>query len=264
MAKTLFIDTTKCMGCRGCEVACKQWNDLEADIRPYNGSYQTKENFAPQTYTVVNMKELETDDGGVKFLFGKRQCMHCTEASCMMVCPQKAISRTPEGAVVIDREKCIGCGYCVQNCPFDVPQVDQKTKKASKCTLCADRIAEGLVPACVKVCPPGAIQFGEREELLVKAKARLEEIKALFPNAYLYGEKEVKGAALYLVTEKPGVYGLPPEGTQVPWQVKFWKYFARPVGEIALGATALVALAGLYFNYIAKPKPHEASRKEEM
>ncbi|MDI3281507.1 MAG: 4Fe-4S dicluster domain-containing protein [Bacillota bacterium] len=261
MPKTLYVDTTKCLACRGCEVACKQWNGLKADLRPMKGFYQTKEGYAPQTYTLVNMRELPTDDGGVRWLFAKRQCMHCAEATCMMVCPKDAISRTEEGAVVIDQDKCIGCGYCAQNCPFEVPQVDQRQNKAFKCTLCADRIANGLIPACAKTCPSGAIQFGEREELLEAARARLAEIKGLFPHAYLYGEKEVGGAALYLLTEAPSYYGLPPAGTQVPWQVKFWKYFARPVGEIALGATALVALAGIFFTYVAKPKPEQPVAK---
>lgn len=279
MAKTLYIDTSKCMGCRGCETACKQWNDLKHDFKgdlagekfeflPYNGTYQTKTDFAHQTWNIVNMEEMATDDGGVKWLFGKRQCMHCTEAACIMVCPVDAIYRTPEGIVYLDADICIGCGYCVQNCPFNVPKLDYRQKgigvwekKATKCNFCADRVQNGLTPACHKACPTGAVQFGEREELLEKARARLAEIKRLFPNAYLYGEKEVGGAVLYLLTEAPSYYGLPPAGTQVPWQVKFWKQFARPVGEIALGATALVALAGIFFTYVAKPKPEQPVAK---
>lgn len=256
MANTLFIDTTKCIACRGCEVACKQWYGLKADIQPFKGYLQTKDGFAPQTYTFVKMQELPATDGGLRWVFGKRQCMHCTEAACIMVCPKQAIYRTKEGAVVIDQDKCIGCGYCVTNCPFGVPRVDPTLHKASKCLLCADRIAAGLVPACAKACPPQAIQYGEREQLLGVAKARLSELKNLYPNAYLYGEKEVGGSVLYLLTEDPACYGLPPAGTQVPWQVGFWKSVARPVGEISLGATALVALAGIVSNFLLRPR-HE-------
>jgi formate dehydrogenase iron-sulfur subunit len=275
MAKTLLIDASKCMGCRGCESACKQWNDLQADIKgdlagekfeflPFNGSYQTKENFAHQTYTLVQMTELASDDGGVKWLFGKRQCLHCTEATCMMVCPVDAISRTPEGAVYLDQEKCVGCGYCVQNCPFGVPQLDYKQKgiglwekKAAKCNLCADRVQNGLLPACAKTCPPGAIKFGEREELLALAKERAGQLQPLFPKAQVYGESQVGGTVLHVLTDDPVQYGLP-AAVSVPWQVKLWKYFARPVGELAVGGGLLVILAGLFFNYVlpAKETPH--------
>ncbi|MGE5509485.1 MAG: 4Fe-4S dicluster domain-containing protein [Chitinophagales bacterium] len=264
MSKTLFIDTSKCMGCRGCESACKQWNDLKADIQPYRGNYQTKTDFAHQTYTFVRMEEVATDDGGVKWLFGKRQCMHCTEATCEMVCPVDAITRTPEGALNLDQEKCTGCGYCVQNCPFGVPKLDYKEqgvgiwkKKAAKCNMCADRVAEGMIPACAKTCPPGAIKFGEREELLALAKERLGKIQPLFPKAQIYGETQVGGTVLYLLTDDPALYGLP-TAVSVPWQVKLWKNFARPVGEVALGGGLLVILAGLFFNYVmpAKETPH--------
>lgn len=253
MAKTMFIDSTKCMACRGCEVACKNWNDLEADIQPFNGSYQTKEDFATQTYTVVKMTEV-VKDGRVDWIFGKRQCMHCTEAACIMVCPKNAIKRSSEGAVWIDQDLCIGCGYCVQNCPFGVPKLDTATHKSTKCSLCVSRVENGLTPACSKACPTGAIQFGERRDMEVAAHKRLAVVKRSYPNATIYGNEEAGGTVLYILTEDPSVYGLPPHGTQVPWQVKFWQNFARPVGNIALGGTLALLLVAAWFNFVQKPK----------
>lgn len=252
MAKTMFIDTSKCMACRGCEVACKNWNDLAADVRPFNGSYQTKEDFAVSTRTFVSMTEVEKANG-IDWVFGKKQCMHCTEASCMMVCPKNAIQRSPEGAVYIDQDLCIGCGYCVQNCPFGVPKLDPVSHKSSKCDMCVSRIENGLTPACVKTCPTGAIQFGEREDMLRAAQIRLATVRRTYPNATIYGNEEAGGTVLYILTEDPSVYGLPPHGTQVPWQVKFWQYFARPVGNIAVGGTILLLLVATWFNYVQKP-----------
>lgn len=262
MAKTMFIDTSKCTACRGCEVACKNWNDLKADIRPFNGSYQTKEDFATQTYTFVNMTEVEKGTG-VDWLFGKRQCMHCTEAACMMVCPKNAIQRSPQGAVYIEQDLCIGCGYCVQNCPFGVVKLDTATHKSSKCSLCVSRIENGLTTACSKTCPPGAIQFGEREDLLRAAQIRLAQVRRTYPNANLYGNKECGGTVLYILLDDPAVYGLPPHGVQVPWQVKFWQNFARPLGNIALGGTALLLLVATWFNFVQKPKETDTGAKVE-
>jgi formate dehydrogenase iron-sulfur subunit len=119
------------------------------------------------------------------------------------------------------------------------------SKKASKCNMCADRVANGLIPACAKTCPPGAITFGEREELLAAANERLAKLQGSFPNAQIYGDKQVGGTVLYLLTEQPEVYGLP-AAVSVPWQVRMWKWLARPVGELALGGSlAFVVLAAI-------------------
>jgi formate dehydrogenase iron-sulfur subunit len=138
--------------------------------------------------------------------------MHCTEASCESVCPTGAISHQG-AAVVIDQEWCIGCGYCIQACPFNVPHKEHGPEggTARKCTFCVDRQADGLAPACVESCPAGALQFGERNELIAQAKARVEDLKKDgYPNATFYGENELSGLhALYVLAESPSIYGLP-------------------------------------------------------
>jgi formate dehydrogenase iron-sulfur subunit len=137
--------------------------------------------------------------------------MHCTHASCEEVCPVNAISYQGE-VVFIDQKQCIGCGYCVQACPFDIPHRDEITGTSRKCTLCIDRITNGEQPACAKTCPPGAIQFGERDNLILAARKRVHTLVSRYgyPNANVYGEHELGGLhTIYVLTDRPSVFGLP-------------------------------------------------------
>ncbi|MCL4515462.1 MAG: 4Fe-4S dicluster domain-containing protein [Firmicutes bacterium] len=258
--KAIYVDTSKCTGCRGCEVACKQWNSLPADPQPFAGSYQTKRDFAPNTYTFVRMNEVATSDGEVRWLFRKSQCMHCTDAACVEVCPKNAIHHTDYGTVYRDADKCIGCGYCVNNCTFGITKLDEVAHKATKCNFCLDRVEAGLEPACAKTCSTGAIQFGDREQMLKLAHQRLAALKPGFPEARIYGEQELGGTGfIYLLTDRPEKFGLP-ENPVVPWTVKIWQHVVRPAGEVMLGGTVLALLAAALLGAGKTGKVDKAAR----
>lgn len=244
MAKlSKFIDTSKCTACRACQVACKQWNELPAEKVQYMGTFQTVFDTSPNTFTYVSMKE-SFADGKHTWTFAKQGCLHCTEASCEKVCPEGAISHSATGVVVRDEEKCIGCGYCAQYCPFNIPKIDKTSKKMSKCHLCSDRVANNLEPACAKTCAPGAIEFGDRDKLVQSAKARLAEVKKVYPDANLYGldEQFLAGTnVFYLLTEKPEYYGLPAKPA-VPTAAIIWKDVISPIGKV-LPVAAISAIA---------------------
>lgn len=209
MAKQgILVDVSKCTGCRGCQVACKQWNNLPATKTKFSGSY---ENPVTMNGAYTKVKFIETvENGQVRFLFRKIQCMHCTEASCMAVCAAGAISRADNGQAVIDRDTCIGCKNCVVACPFGAIGFDEETGTSGKCWGCQDRVENGLTPACAKTCPTGAITFGPREELLARAKERVAQLQAAGKEAYIYGETELGGLGnIYVLDARPEVYGLP-------------------------------------------------------
>ena len=205
MPKARLIDVSKCTACRGCQVACKQWNELPAEHTTQQGTYENPPELSGHTWIKVEFKERPGE-----WLFRAHTCMHCTEASCEEVCPTGAISHQGE-VVIIDQEWCIGCGYCVQACPFHVPGKDEEEGIARKCRFCIDRITNGYEPACATTCPSGAIQYGERADLIATARSKVQTLRADgHPNATLYGEDEMGGLhTLYVLTDQPSVLGLP-------------------------------------------------------
>lgn len=266
MAKlSKFIDTSKCTACRGCQTICKSWNELPAEILPFKGSLQTHEDTSPITFTYVQMIE-KVDGDKIQWSFRKRQCMHCTDAACIKVCPENALSHTESGAVVRDYDKCIGCGYCSKYCPFGIAKVNEDEKKMYKCTLCADRVANNRKPACAQTCAPNAITFGDRTELVTKAKARLEEVNKTYPNANLYGldEQFLSGTnVIYLLLEDPEFYGLP-MSPSIPTSAGVMKDVIQPVGKI-LPLTAIGALAvSAFLNRVSANKEEEHGKGEKL
>jgi len=229
MSKALLVDTTKCIGCRSCQVSCKEWNDLPGEKTgvPRAGlGLQNPVTVSSKTLTLVTYHEVAAAGapGGLKYVFAKRQCMHCNDPACASACPVAALHKTAEGAVVYDRGKCIGCRYCVWACPFGVPTVewDSLAPEIRKCTLCYDRTTqpapqrrngkaltpqetarfEGAeaAPACVKQCPAGALTYGERDPLLGEAKRRIQDSPGKYVK-HVYGEHEAGGtSALYLAS----------------------------------------------------------------
>ena len=171
--------------------------------------------------------------------------MHCADPACAKGCPEEAITKLENGAVVIDEDKCVGCGYCTHNCPFSVPKVDREKNKSTKCDLCFDRIAEGMEPACSKTCTADAIRFGTKEEMLKRAEKRVAILKEEgYKDANVYNPQGVGGIhMLYVLPEKPAVYDLP-ENPQTPDSIDLWKDIVRPIGKIA-GAGALVGVLGM-------------------
>jgi len=253
MAKAMLIDVTKCMGCRGCQVACKEWNDLPAETTACLGCYDNPENLSPITWNRVEFYEYE-QNGQVNWFFRPVRCMHCLDAPCVRVCPTGALYKHELGFTAYDESLCNGCGYCTQFCPFDVPRLKETTflgkGKSSKCTFCQDRVPAGQVPACAKTCPPEAIQFGEREELMEKAQARLAYLHngapRPFPEAVLYNPSGVGGTAMmYILPENnPGRFNLPKDPSGAVANV--WQKIIQPLGEVALGATVLGVIAAFF------------------
>jgi len=225
----MLVDVSKCIGCWWCYAACKNYNKLPETIKP---DIEQPPELSPEVWTTL----YTTNRGGV-WSSRKQACMHCTDASCEQVCPTGAISHQG-AAVIIDQEWCVGCGYCVQACPFGVPHKDEHVGTARKCTFCIDRISNGEQPACAAACPTGAIQFGTRTDLLTAAKTRVEALKANgYPNTNLYGEHESGGLhILYVLTDQPSVYGLP-EAPQVATTQAAFKWLA---GVIAAGVIAIL------------------------
>jgi formate dehydrogenase iron-sulfur subunit len=195
-------------------VACKEWNEREATQTVFSGSYENPKDLSPQTWLKMRFTEVERG-GKFSWLFTRRACMHCTNASCAIVCPVGAILHTDEGFVHIDQEWCIGCGYCTQSCPFDVPKLDHHEGTAMKCQFCTvvglNRVAAGQEPACVKACPPDALTYGDRDTLVAEGQKQVAALKAKGrPNANLYGESILGGLhVMYVLDDSPAVYGLP-------------------------------------------------------
>jgi len=225
MTIAVLCDANKCIGCRGCQVACKQWNENdeyipsptdETGVQTKNwGSYENPPQLSAHTWTKIRFTELEYA-GKFHWVFTKLQCMHCEHPACAAACPVGALQKTAEGPVVYDDNKCFGCRYCMVACPFGIPtfEWDEPLPWIRKCTFCADRLGAGLEPACVKSCPANALKMGEREELIIEARERIAASPDKYVN-HIYGEKEVGGTSwLYLSPVPFEELGLPVLGSE--------------------------------------------------
>ncbi|WP_052343935.1 4Fe-4S dicluster domain-containing protein [Kallotenue papyrolyticum] len=262
-AMGFLTDTTLCIGCKACEVACKQWNQLPMDNFGWTGhSYDHTGDLGATTWRhVAFIERLDGADGQrvdvmppfqSHWLMMSDVCKHCVRAGCLEACPTGAIIRTEFDTVVIQQEICNGCGYCVPACPFGVPELSLFDGKAHKCTLCYDRVTAGLEPACAKACPTDSIQFGPVEHLLERARQRVADLHARgVTSAYIYGDRAVGGThgidglnALFILTAEPEVYNLP-AAPELP-QDKVGRAFLSTLGAaLALGVAAVAALRRL-------------------
>lgn len=246
----MLIDPSRCMGCRACQVACKQWNQLPADETRFTGSYENPPRLSPNTWMRITFQEKETEKG-IKWFFGNQRCMHCTDAACKISCPVGAIDHTETGAVVIDYNKCIGCNWCVANCPFGVISFDRKTNLPQKCTFCSDRQANGYTPSCAGACPTGAIAFGDRGDLLNIAETRVRTMQANGnTKASVYGLEEVGGTGMIYILEDAPAYYKMPASPGVPLKARVWHFLYRPLRVFVVLAIGL----GLWANH-NKTKP---------
>src|SRR4051794_38218763 len=243
-----FTDTSVCIGCKACEVACKEWNNVPAESLGFTGeSYDNSGDLganrwrhvafieqkvpvdgvteaAPDSWVkeaarqqlVEHGLDAHDDDSGFRWLMSSDVCKHCTRAGCLDVCPTGALFRTEFGTVVVQGDICNGCGYCVSACPFGVIETRKDDGRAFKCTMCYDRLTDGLMPACATACPTQSIQFGDLDELQERADARLATLQSQgVETARLYGRDENDGVggagAFFLLLDEPEVYGLPPD-----------------------------------------------------
>jgi formate dehydrogenase iron-sulfur subunit len=258
-----LIDTTKCIGCKACQVACMEWNDLRDEIGTCTGHYDNPHDLSESSWTLMRFAEYENPKGDLEWLIRKDGCMHCEDPGCLKACPSPgAIVQYANGIVDFQEENCIGCGYCVTGCPFDVPRISKKDKKAYKCTLCSDRVSVGLEPACVKSCPTGAIVFGTKEDMKQHAEERIEDLKSRgFDQAGLYDPAGVGGTHVMYVlhhADQPSLYSGLPDAPKISPTVRLWKGAAKPLALFAMAATAAVG----FLHYIGIG-PNETDEGDE-
>ena len=258
-----LIDISKCIGCKACQAACMEWNDLRDTTGKSRGSYDNPADLSDRSWTVMRFAEAEPTPGRLEWLIRKDGCMHCADPGCLKSCPAPgAIIQYKNGIVDFHQGQCVGCGYCIIGCPFNIPRLSKQDGKAYKCTLCSDRVAVGLEPACAKTCPTGAILFGSKEDMLHHAAGRVAELKERgFQQAGVYNPSGVGGTHVMYVlqhADRPELYyGLPKEPGISPL-VALWKDIAKTLMNLGLGA----ALLGGIFHYLTQV-PSEVPEDEE-
>jgi len=257
-----LIDVSTCIGCKACQAACMEWNDIRDEVGSNSGHYDNPHNLTAASWTVMRFAEVE-EAGKLEWLIRKDGCMHCADPGCLKACPAPgAIVQYANGIVDFHEENCIGCGYCITGCPFDIPRMSQKDGKAYKCTLCSDRVAVGQAPACIKACPTGALQFGSKAQMKDYAAERIADLKERgYAQAGLYDPPGVGGTHVMYVlhhADRPELYRQLPADPGISPLVSLWKGIAKPLASATLG---LVALASL-FHYVVKG-PNEVSKEME-
>jgi formate dehydrogenase iron-sulfur subunit len=263
-----FTDTSLCIGCKACEVACKEWNEIPEDGLDWTGhSHDNTGGLGADSWRHVAFVEQRVQVGlhepnfqrvplaapqedsaqaaeGFRWLMASDVCKHCTHAACLDVCPTGAIFRTEFGTVVVQEDVCNGCGYCVPACPYGVLDKREEDGRIFKCTLCYDRLSEGQEPACAKACPTDSIQFGELEELRARAAGRVEQLHDVgVVQARLYGENPHDGVggdgAFFLLLDEPEVYGLPPDPIVTTRDLPgMWRAVGVAAGALLAGGIA--------------------------
>ncbi|RAO74911.1 formate dehydrogenase subunit beta [Dyella jiangningensis] len=258
-----LIDVSRCIGCKACQSACMEWNDLRQEVGHFEGSYQNPNDLSPSVWTLMKFAEYENEQGNLEWLIRKDGCMHCEDPGCLKACPAPgAIVQYANGIVDFISDNCIGCGYCVKGCPFDIPRISKTDHKSYKCTLCSDRVTVGLEPACVKACPTGAILFGTKTDMKHQAAERIVDLKSRgFDKAGLYDPAEVGGTHVMYVlhhADKPSLYSGLPDKPGISPMVEAWKGVMKP---LALAGIALATVVG-FFHYMIKG-PNEVTEADE-
>ncbi|WP_371650821.1 4Fe-4S dicluster domain-containing protein [Streptomyces mirabilis] len=269
-----FTDTSVCIGCKACEVACKEWNAIPEDGMPLSGmSYDNTQGLGASTWRHVAFIEQKVPapegrtelslvegvpaapeppqaPGDMRWLMSSDICKHCTHAACLDVCPTGSLFRTAFGTVVVQEDICNGCGYCVPACPYGVIEQRPHDGRAFKCTMCYDRLGAGQEPACAKACPTQSIQFGPLDELRERAALRVDQLHEQgVERAHLYGHDPQDGVggdgAFFLLLDKPEVYGLPPDPVVTTRDLPaMWRHAGTAALSLAGGIALAFALAG--------------------
>jgi len=250
--KGFFTDTSVCIGCKACEVACKEWNAIPEDgLNLLGSSYDNTGALGASTWRHVAFIEqrqpVQGGDGAagdLRWLMSSDVCKHCTHAACLDVCPTGSLFRTEFGTVVVQEDICNGCGYCIPACPYGVIDQRKDDGRAWKCTMCYDRIGDGLMPACATACPTESIQYGDLDELRDRARERVATLQAAGEtSAQLYGDDPADGVggtgAFFLLLDQPEVYGLPPDPVVTTRDLPaMWRRAAVAAVTMAAGVAA--------------------------
>ncbi|MGE0737183.1 MAG: formate dehydrogenase subunit beta [Alphaproteobacteria bacterium] len=259
-----LIDVSKCIGCKACQVACLEWNDRREEVGVNDGTYQNPPDLTPASYTLMRFSEwVNPESGDLEWLIRKDGCMHCADPGCLKACPAPgAIVQYVNGIVDFVKENCIGCGYCIKGCPFNIPRISQADSKAYKCTLCSDRVAVNQEPACAKACPTQAIVFGTKEAMLKHAQTRITDLKSRgYKNAGIYDPPGVGGThVLYVLhhADKPEIYAGLPKNPVISPVVEIWKGLTKYAGLAAIAAFGVLGLA----HYVIA-RPNRVSQADE-
>ncbi len=233
--KALLIRPDRCIACRSCQVACKEWNGLPAEKTHNRGSFENPADLSDKLHNRIRFIE-KTGNDGMEWHFFSERCLHCGDAACVRVCPSGALYRTAVDTVACNKDKCVGCHYCISACPFQKPRYDSEGK-ISKCHMCSDRTTNGLEPSCAKCCPTNAIRYGDRDTLIQEA---VEE--GLVP----YGASDLGGTGVvYALSQPPSLYGLP-EKPEIPLAITLWRDLIRPLGWVGFWG----ALSFTFLHYV--------------
>lgn len=273
MARMAYsFDSSKCTGCHGCQVSCKQWNQEKTVATKFSGSYQNPPQLDKDTRMIVRYYENFEKDTIPQLNLLKFQCFHCGDAACVKVCPSGALSKTAHGSTAVDTGKCIACGYCHSACPFTIPVVGTHV---NKCDMCFSRTQNGSdsdrtsTPACVKTCPAGALEYGNRESLLDQAHKRIAWLKSRgYSQANVYGDNVLGGLGVISILKYPPAnYGLP-ANPSVPSEIIAWKDVFNPFGLVmlagAMGLTVAHRILVARQNGGHSPEIDKEKGKEEL
>jgi len=257
-----LIDISKCIGCKACQSACMEWNDIRDDIGVNVGSYDNPIDLTDRSWTVMRFYEEEVPGKDLQWLIVKDGCLHCQDPGCLRSCPAPgAILQYANGIVDFVQENCIGCGYCQTGCPFNIPRYSHVDQKAYKCTLCSDRVAVGLEPACIKACPTQALSFGSKEDMHDLALGRIAELgERGFAKASLYDPSGVGGTHVMYVLPHgdPELYRLPARPEVSPLVALWRSGVAKTLGVVTMVAVVVADI----FHYM-KVGPLEVEEHEE-
>ena len=265
-----LIDISKCIGCKACQAACLEWNDLRQPIGYNHGTYDNPLDMTPQSLTVMRYTEwVNPETNSLEWLIRKDGCMHCADPGCLKACPAPgAIVQYSNGIVDFVHENCIGCGYCIKGCPFNIPRISKVDNTAYKCTLCSDRIAVGQGPACAKACPTHAIVFGTKEEMKKHAASRIKDLQDRgWKNAGLYDPPGVGGTHVMYVlrhADMPELYAGLPKNPRISRIVKLWKGVTKYAGLAAIGAMTAIGFVHYLVNGANNVTPEEEERAKQL
>ncbi|MGD0865834.1 MAG: formate dehydrogenase subunit beta [Rhizomicrobium sp.] len=243
-----LIDVSKCIGCKACQSACIEWNDTTPAIEENVGTYMNPHDLTPEMFTLMRFTEwVNPETENLEWLIRKDGCMHCADPGCLKACPSPgAIVQYSNGIVDFIHENCIGCGYCITGCPFNIPRISRRDHRAYKCTLCSDRVAVGQGPACAKACPTQAIVFGTKDDMKKHAEERIADLKSRgYENAGLYDPEGVGGTHVMYVlhhADKPHIYSDLPDNPRISPVVVAWKGVTKSAGLAVMGFAAAAAV----------------------